>query len=474
MADIKYVCLSDMHLGEEDGLLTNLKKDHVKIDTTKPSPVLKELVNCLKHLISQNKKKKKPTLILNGDILELALSTTNQAAMAFERFIELVMKPGEELFDKRIIYIPGNHDHHLWEIARETQYVNYISKIPKKAKLQVPWHVTNMFVENTKTPVQGYFLTNLIQRQFPHVFIEIAYPNFALLNKEKSKCIIFHHGHFIDPLYQLMTILRNMAFSEREEPSIIWDIEAENFAWIDFFWSALGRSGRVGNEIEIIYEKMQDESQLRKLLYTMIDNIDRKIDLPGIDLLTARILKMLASAIAKKVKKMERKHSGSSLSENAKKGLRAYINGPLKDRILNEQKQSMPSEVTFVFGHTHKPFQEDMNFDGYPKWVNVYNTGGWVVESMDPQPLHGGAVLLVDEENNSVSLRLYNENNNSTEYTVKVEESQHIGEISNPFYKQLSDLVDPTEVPWKNFSLVVADDIMIRRQNLRRRIYDNN
>ncbi len=474
MSNIHYVCLSDMHLGEEDSLLTNLKTDSTDIDTTKSSPVLEELVVCLKHLISQNKKKKKPTLILNGDILELALSTTNQAAMAFERFIELVMKPGEELFDKRILYIPGNHDHHLWEIARETQYVSYISKVRKKARLKVPWHVTNMFVENAQSPVQGYFLTNLVKRYFPHVVIEIVYPNFAVLHKEKSRCVIFHHGHFIDPLYQLITILRNMAFSNREKPSIIWDIEAENFAWIDFFWSALGRSGRAGSDIELVYEKMQDEDQFRKLLYTMIDNIDRNIDLPGIDLLTARVLKMLAGAVVKKAFQMERKHSENPLSKNAKKGLRDYMNGPLKERILNEQEQNMPSDVTFVFGHTHKPFQEDMNFNGYPQWVNVYNTGGWVVESMDPQPLHGGAILLVDKDLNSVSLRLYNENINSTDYAVKVEESQHVGESSNPFYKQISALVDPTADPWKKFSSVVADDIIIRRQNLRRRIYDND
>jgi len=33
-----------------------------------------------------------PTLILNGDILGLAFSMENQAAMAFERFIEQILK----------------------------------------------------------------------------------------------------------------------------------------------------------------------------------------------------------------------------------------------------------------------------------------------------------------------------------------------------------------------------------------------
>jgi UDP-2,3-diacylglucosamine pyrophosphatase LpxH len=471
MSDINYICLSDMHFGEEDSILTNLKTASTDTDPMKPSEVLKRLVKCLKSLIDENKnKKKKPTLVLNGDILELALCTTNKAAMAFERFIELSMSPGEELFDKRIIYIPGNHDHHLWEIARETQYVNYTFEGRSKKKLDVPWHVTNMFTD----PVQSYFLTKLLKRHLHDMVVEIAYPNFGILDKDKYKCVIFHHGHFIDPLYQLISTFRNMIFTDREKPSIIWDIEAENFAWIDFFWSMLGRSGRAGPDIELIYEKMQDEDEFRELLYNLVDSIDKRYDLPGLDVVTARILKMIANTIAKNVVQMERKHTTNPLSSKAQKGLRAYINGPLKKQILNEQKHDMPSDVTFIFGHTHKPFQEDMNFKGYPQWVNVYNTGGWVVESMDPQPLHGGAVALVDNDLNCVSLRLYNENANPLDYLVSVEESSHTGEKDNPLHKRISALVDPASQPWKDFSTVVAEDVDIRRQNLRSRIYDKD
>ena len=54
MDDIRYLCLSDMHLGAETSLLTNL---HVASDTpdpSEPSPVLTRLVDCLRHLIAQN------------------------------------------------------------------------------------------------------------------------------------------------------------------------------------------------------------------------------------------------------------------------------------------------------------------------------------------------------------------------------------------------------------------------------------
>lgn len=37
MPDIRYVCISDMHLGEEDSLLTNLKVASTETDPREPS-----------------------------------------------------------------------------------------------------------------------------------------------------------------------------------------------------------------------------------------------------------------------------------------------------------------------------------------------------------------------------------------------------------------------------------------------------
>ena len=138
MNDIRYVCLSDMHLGEEDSLLTEM--DGRIVDPLKANDVMVLLAKCLRDLISKNEGPEKPTLILNGDILELALSEYNTSAMIFERFLETVMAKDRELFDK-IIYIPGNHDHHLWELARETQYVDHITEDPD-IRLDQPWHKT--------------------------------------------------------------------------------------------------------------------------------------------------------------------------------------------------------------------------------------------------------------------------------------------------------------------------------------------
>jgi metallophosphoesterase superfamily enzyme len=131
--DVRYVCLSDTHFGADNSLLTNLQPGTPDADPLRSSPVLQAFVACLSDVISKNENADPPTLILNGDILELALTTDNNAAMAFERFMELVVpKGGKPLFANEVIYLPGNHDHHLWETARETQYANFINRNPTR------------------------------------------------------------------------------------------------------------------------------------------------------------------------------------------------------------------------------------------------------------------------------------------------------------------------------------------------------
>src|SRR5579875_3307265 len=179
MPDIRYVCVSDLHLGADNSVLTHMKPNSIDTDSTQSSPLMVLFVACLKELIEQNQGQQKPTLILNGDILELALAETNDAAMMFERFIELIFpENGEPLFDKNnILYIPGNHDHHIWEIARETQYVNYLDGVPPGGYFESPWHTTKMFFPDL---VRGYFVTDLLQRypHLKHTVINIVYPNY--------------------------------------------------------------------------------------------------------------------------------------------------------------------------------------------------------------------------------------------------------------------------------------------------------
>jgi hypothetical protein len=473
--DIRYVCLSDMHLGAEGSLLTNMPPGSPQADPLNASPVLQELVYCLRDLIFHNKDlTSKPTLILMGDILELALANDNVAAMVFWRFLDFAMEQGHELFGN-ILYIPGNHDHHLWESARETQYVsNYLAKSNPRQLLDIPWHSTNIFMESDPNPVPSFFLNGLLHR-YDHLKkfnINTVYPNFGLM--KGTRCVLFHHGHFIESIYQLMTILKNLIFPKLEEVHRqVWDLESENFAWIDFFWSTLGRSGEVGKDVEIIYDKMQNEEQFRKLLNTLADSLAEKYNITGLgDWMDSKISKLIINALVDKLVNPERTLGEQPLSPDANQGLQDYVNWPLKTQLEAEcidRHWYFPRQVTFVFGHTHKPFAEVRNFGAYlGDGVPVYNTGGWVVETVDPASLHGGAAVLLNDNLDVVSLRLYNEADGPV--TVKVQEALLPGRSSSDFFNHLDGLIQSDQPPWSKFSQTVAEEVGLREENLKAKI----
>ena len=167
---------------------------------------------------------------------------------------------------------------------------------------------------------------------------------------------------------------------------------------------------------------------------------------------------------------MEKTITDRLLSEGSEKGLWSYMEKPLMNQILGELDKDMLNDVTFVFGHTHKPFQDYMNFKGYPHWVNVYNTGGWIVESVEPTPIRGGAVILVDEDLNTISLRMYNEDADQSNYSVKVEDATHTNAKKNPLFEKINKLVNPAGPPWRTFSDIAAITVRKRAQNFRARI----
>ena len=267
MADIRYLCISDLHLGADNSLLTHLRPGTSEVDPTQPSAVLVQLAKCLESLGALNDGRRKPTLILNGDVLELALALDNKAVMAFKRFLELLFPSNQEpLVDSQIIFIPGNHDHHLWEAARETQYTEFLKRKPPGSFLEPPWHTTKMF----EPDLVDATLLNGVIRRYPQMvrlglFVGTVYPNLLLLSKDETKCAIFMHGHFIESIYGLMSKLRTSLFPDGQEPTQVWDMEAENFAWIDFFWSTMGRSGDLGTDIERIYEILLVPRMRKKL-----------------------------------------------------------------------------------------------------------------------------------------------------------------------------------------------------------------
>jgi hypothetical protein len=473
MPDIRYVCLSDLHFGAENSILSALVPDDVIVDTTTASSVLDGLVAAMKALIGANEDQaRKPTLILNGDVLELALASDNVALMVFELFLDRIFPAdGEALFDDTILYQPGNHDHHLWETARELQYANLMRELGPDRPLPIPWHATKLYYQEDQRPVFSELLQQVARRK-PHrsaVTVRVSYPNMGLRSADGRTSVVFHHGHFVESIYELMSSLKTAIFPGRPQPLQAWDIEAENFAWIDFFWSTLGRSGEVGEDVGLIYDMLQSDQAIKKLAGNLAAYVTAKathkgflrwlrwLVRPGLD----RALKALAARVAA----TERKAPSSALSPAAEVGLMAYLGGPLIRQLAAEAPRrdgTLPDQVKFVFGHTHKPFVGSRTVPGLARPVRVFNTGGWVVDTLQVEPLHGANMVLIDENLEVACVRLYNQASQPSAYRARLDDG--LAEEQGAFYRRLSSLVQPDEEPWKGFSASAAD-LVTQREN---------
>ncbi len=437
--------------------------------------MLDGLVAGLTTLVGSNEDKtRKPTLILNGDILELALASDNVALMVFELFLDRVFpKNGERLFDETILYQPGNHDHHLWETARERQYANLLRNIPADAPLPIPWHTTKLYFQEDTRPVQSELLEQLARRQ-PHrqdLNVRVSYPNMGLRSDDGRTVIVFHHGHNVEAIYHLMTAMKSLMFPNRVLPTEVWDIEAENFAWIDFFWSTLGRSGQVGEDVGLMYDMLQSDKAIQQLAGNLATGIAKKIPGKGvlgwlhwlIEPVLDKVLKMVASNVAAS----ERRTPTKPLSDKAEPGMMAYLGGPLIKQLAGEAPNrdgQLPDQLKFIFGHTHKPFVSTRVVPGLAKPVRIFNSGGWVVDTLEVEPLHGANMVLIDENLEVACVRMYNQNKDPGGYRVRLDDG--LPAEQGPFYQRLSGILHPDDDVWKSFSAAVAGLVTEREKAL--------
>ncbi|MEZ4805019.1 MAG: hypothetical protein R2852_05920 [Bacteroidia bacterium] len=453
-----------MHLGAENSILTNLDGDSVETDTSKASNSMIKMVECLKDVISNNKGIKKPTLVLNGDIIELALTTTNNAAMAFQRFIELVMPDkGDRLFDNEIFFMAGNHDHNLWERSRVHHYDHYISSLETSDFIEDEWHCTNLF-EPEQIPVS---ILNTLLHRYPHlqdVKVVASYPAHALLSEDKQKCVVISHGHYVESMYSLMTSLRAKIFPDREKPKSFEELESENFGWVDFFWSTLGRSGSVGKDINLIYDKLQDPEQVKILIGNIAESFSEHAKTKVGKWVEKNMLQELLTLTLGKLASNERNEPDVELTPDATNGLKVFLEQYILNHLKKELDGFVPPNMTFIFGHTHKPFHRLVEYEGYPNPVKVYNSGGWVVDTMKQQPLHGASIVLVDEHLDVISLQMYKEGKSQ----VTLEEVKGTNQKNCDFYQRINQSIDMQNEPWTGFANEAQKDVELRYRNLSR------
>lgn len=437
---VRYVCLSDLHLGNEYSILNNLSEKG-EIQATE---VMINLKNCLRSLLpdkaSEKGKNPRPTLILNGDVMDLTLGKFEISSMMFEKFMGLIMKYGNEIFDNDIIYVPGNHDHHVWEAARENQYENYIAT-NRLEILPPPWHRTKMTIG--KSPVCSKLFWSLLRQHTvksdtpsnietgadpsddedllfsSETKVQIYYPSLVIPSDDPKKCAIVHHGHFTELPYYLVSTL-NTQFNDGKFPQDINVMEQENSAWIDFLWCTLGQSGDPSRAVGCIYYNLKNPNIFERILDKISNNIiDKYKIIPFISELKGYCIPAPIGLLGERYQRDDHADKGYLNDSKARKGLTQFLqlSWPfMKDEIPNSPESINDLNLIFVYGHTHKPIAEkDVNIGDEKNGITinktnwVYNTGGWVVDQEKEDKCFGASIVLMNRNLDTVFLQVYAE-----------------------------------------------------------------
>lgn len=470
MTDIRYVILSDLHFGAENSVLTALDErppsaasNGFSADPQRPSPVLGGLIDGLRELTRGQDSP--PTLILAGDILDLALSLDEVCAMVFRLFAHLAFADGPPAFDPVIHYVPGNHDHHEWEITREGQYVTYVCGQPADAELVGPWHTTKLLPGAERPVASSALLTGLARSQASGTGVEVrvSYPNLALRTPDERRCLIVSHGHYTESIYTLMSRLRDILYPGQRQgpPSDIGQLERENFAWIDFLWSTLGRSGQVGTDMGLIYADLTSTSDTDALVSNLVSAMTA--NRPRWQRAPERWA--LNAVLTREVNRIARTERGTptvTLTAAGQAGLMDYLEGPVGAQ-LRQELGHVPGDVTFVYGHTHKPFVGQWSVPGFPSPVSIANTGGWVVDTAAPAPVQAGVAVLVNDDLDAASLQFYRQSPGSAPVPVQFLPPP-AGQQPSAWHAELASRIDPAAAPWATLSESAAKVVAQRHR----------
>jgi hypothetical protein len=466
---IRHVVLSDLHLGARDSLLTHVHASGEIADG--PSEVLAAFAAGLRETLRHQR----PQLVLLGDALDLGLSPFGDVSKSFLQLLDAFFpENGPDLFQREIIYIAGNHDHHLWRMAQDHGFIAALESGKLPSDLD---SVTGIF----GTPLHRCRLLESLFAHRPHLqgaSVRLAYPNWGLSDGDSRRAVVMHHGHYLDGMYRALSSLRAFLGDGEKLPATMRQLEQENGPWIDFLWSDLGSAGDVGGEAGSLYEVMLSagashdfaETIARRItggLHTRL-GVNPKMPLKyGVTL--DNLIRAGVDLTAGRAAERQRYGYSHVLGEAETADLAWYLGTPLATELQNELG-SMPRELSFIFGHTHKPFQDELLVDGYPVPVGVFNTGGWVLDEPTLMPVQGCAAMLVSDELEVASLRLFNDPTDGEIEPVRVEGSGRVNRLA----EETADAVERASAQWAGFSRIVHARILAESDKRVRQMLDRS
>ncbi len=338
--------ISDFHIGENEGSITISPLDSCKykyIYQKKDKYWIHKKVDTFLHKLDSLVKDegKIENLILLGDIFDLAVHENAEVFNLSQDFFGKRLKK----YFKRVVYIPGNHDHHMWE---QLQYDQFIIKNHKKTgAYEVKPHVSCEYlnIDNNEIKLVGKykalstknFVSKLMSNNKLPVYI--SYPNFYIISDDHNKDICVTHGHLLQPGWNKQDSLVKGFSKFNLDSNYFRNIEMKNAPFTEL------SNFSVADNYKGLADSLVDK-QLPK---------------------TATILnRQFPAFFTLDTKKT--KINNKQLLINDSNITKVYF------KNVEEEMSTINSKFKIlIYGHTHLPSYNDSLWG-----KGLYNTGGWV------------------------------------------------------------------------------------------------
>jgi len=335
-----------------------------------------EMVHSIRETLKRNEQEHIPYLILLGDIFDLAVHNESDAFNLAHEFFNAPLFNGRSLisFFDRVIYLPGNHDHHVWRMLQEEYYVenrlqNDLPALPFPQKsMSILKLNQSMTIQNIDSSlIAGGQYENIIS----HVLtdnnknVHISYPN-LYVDYGDSNGICVTHGHFFEPNWNKDSSVVKYFPDVNNMPDYFANLEKYNSPFTEFSDYAIAQTNQY---------------------FT-----DKLTDIPFEDVATSKEYAEIGNYLAREypaffpLDTVYKPLTDIEKLQRHPKQVFTY----LQKTAEQMQRQGMQFSK-LVYGHTHVPcFARIKKFkdfgpektDADAEWLEqeivIYNTGGWV------------------------------------------------------------------------------------------------
>lgn len=342
----KIFVISDLHFGESDALL------RVE-ESTEESEGRARVDGLVEWLAYQGTFRQ---IVLLGDVWELWTSSLTEAFKASQYFFSRL----SDIDVEEIIYLPGNHDHHL---LVQHQLVEQIMAMRDDRYLEVPARTQRVFEDSHIARI----LPEPLRERFT-----VAYPDhFASVG---GKQIVFHHGHHSAALHQRRDIFGAalLFFLQRLEEIGLRDLAR----------SDLELAGT------IFFELMYAASYGRRTRQKMNDTWERWLAFQ-------RRFSKLAGFLLAPIRVLTFQRDRGTPTQDVT-GYHDAVAQLLK--LAEEEHHREIVCDAFVFGHTHRAGIARHTTDGGGTRI-LANAGTWLYEPAKMNRSNEATFLIIDPDN---------------------------------------------------------------------------